>query len=63
MALRDEIHTVLVECLQCGERRDIAERPCARCSYVGWAATRDLNESLRRLLRERPPADRRLRAV
>jgi hypothetical protein len=58
-----------VECLCCGERRlfdasahshmDAAD--CPRCGYVGWAATTDLNEFSRRMLRERPIERRRLR--
>src|SRR5581483_747094 len=36
---------------------------CPRCHYVGWAATAELSEPMRRLLRERPPARRRLHAV
>jgi hypothetical protein len=57
-----------VECLNCGAtretRRDSVHRivtidACDRCGYVGWAPTRDLSESTRRLLRERPIARRR----
>jgi hypothetical protein len=52
-----------VECLRCGEVREISGRDdgaCRRCEYVGWALVTDLTESLRRLLRERPPERRRL---
>jgi hypothetical protein len=53
----------MVECLQCGERRELPEQPCGRCAYVGWAWSHELSEALRRLLRERPVASRRLRSV
>ncbi len=59
-----------VECLGCGYRRSVrAGEPgsaldeCPRCTYVGWAASAELSEQTRRLLRERPPGHRRLRAV
>jgi hypothetical protein len=53
----------MVECLNCGKRRKLPETECQRCAYVGWAYTRDLNETLRRLLRDRSVADRRIRAA
>jgi hypothetical protein len=55
-----------VECLRCGETREITGRDageCARCEYVGWALVADLTEQLRRILRERPPERRRLYAA
>jgi hypothetical protein len=59
-----------VECLSCGYRRSIrADRrrsaldDCPRCRYVGWAASAELTEGARRLLRERPVDRRRLHAV
>jgi hypothetical protein len=54
-----------IECLLCGKRRhDLNEQPdCPRCGYLGWAAPADLDERTRRLLRERPPERRHLRAV
>jgi hypothetical protein len=36
---------------------------CPRCGYVGWADTDELNESTRRLLRDRPLTRRRLLTV
>jgi hypothetical protein len=59
-----EIRTV--ECLRCGDVREIAGRDageCPRCEYVGWALVADLTEKLRRILRERPPERRRLYAA
>jgi hypothetical protein len=53
----------MVECLNCGERREVPERPCPRCTYVGWAWAHELDETLRRLLRERPLDRRYLHAV
>ncbi len=55
----------LIECLRCGERRsDLRLEPeCQRCGYLGWARAGALDERTRRLLRERPPETRRLRAV
>jgi Zn ribbon nucleic-acid-binding protein len=53
----------MVECLNCGKRRQLPETDCPRCGYVGWAFTRDLDESLRRLLRERTLVDRRIRVA
>jgi hypothetical protein len=59
-----------VECLSCGAARIAQPRAprndageCPRCGYVGWAASSDLNEPLRRALRERPLEKRRLYAV
>jgi hypothetical protein len=43
------------------ERLDGGE--CGRCSYVGWAASAELDEPRRRELRERPLVARRLRVV
>jgi hypothetical protein len=57
-----------IECLRCGAlrapvssetRRDVGD--CPRCGYAGWAPSTELNEALRRLLRDRPPERRRLR--
>jgi Zn ribbon nucleic-acid-binding protein len=61
----------IVECLGCGTARMIERRvrghmdagECSRCGYVGWAASTDLTEDVRRVLRERPLERRRLRAV
>ncbi len=55
----------LIECLLCGKRRhDLQAQPdCPRCGYLGWARPSDLDERTRRILRERPPEQRRLRAV
>ena len=57
--------STLIECLCCGERRSdaLVRADCPRCGYIGWARTDDLNEQMRRILRERPPEQRRLRAV
>jgi hypothetical protein len=59
-----------VECLNCGHRRAVraGERrsaldECPKCRYVGWASSAELSENTRRLLRERPVVQRRLRAV
>jgi DNA-directed RNA polymerase subunit RPC12/RpoP len=60
-----------VECLRCGDVRDLHPvshhrldgGECPRCRYVGWAASAELDEWSRRLLRERPPAVRRVRLV
>jgi len=59
-----------VECLRCGHRRAIRgdARPtsldeCPQCRYVGWAASAELSERTRRMLRERPVERRHLRAV
>ena len=60
-----------LECLRCGALRNVREDAgcrfdagdCERCRYVGWARAAELNESLRRTLRERPPERRRLYVV
>jgi len=59
-----------VECLGCGYRRAVRARErrsghdeCPRCHYVGWAASAELSEAMRRLLRELPPDRRGLHAV
>jgi hypothetical protein len=65
------METLLVECLRCGDVRQVPAREghnvdageCTRCDYVGWASVADLTEKLRRLLRERPPERRRLYAA
>jgi hypothetical protein len=59
------VETRLIECLGCGQRRtDFTDQPdCPRCGYLGWAPVSDLDERTRRILRERPPHQRRLRAV
>ena len=59
------VETRLIECLGCGQRRtDFNQEPdCPRCGYLGWARVSDLDERTRRILRERPPHQRRLRAV
>jgi len=57
----------IVECLNCGATRRIAELParqgdlheCARCGYAGWAETASLTEALRRALRDRTLEQRR----
>jgi hypothetical protein len=51
----------MVECLNCGQCRDLPEHECPRCHYVGWAYREELNETLRRRLRERLLPDRRVR--
>jgi len=53
----------MVECLNCGKGRAQPESECPRCAYVGWALARDLDESLRRLLRDRTLGDRRIRVA
>jgi hypothetical protein len=65
-----EIRLRQVECLNCGHRRAVLEAErhtgedeCPRCRYVGWAASAELSEHTRRMLRERPVERRRLRAV
>jgi ribosomal protein S27AE len=60
------VETRMVECLRCGQSRDVAshrEGECARCGYVGWAATGELTELVRRAIRDRPPEFRSLRVV
>jgi len=57
-----------LECLACGERRSpvgsghlhLTTGECPRCGYVGWAEARDLTETSRQALRERPLDRRRL---
>jgi hypothetical protein len=65
-----EVRLRQVECLSCGYRRAVREGErrsaldeCPRCRYVGWAASAELSEGMRRLLRERPLEQRRLRAL
>jgi hypothetical protein len=53
----------MVECLNCGKRRTVPEHECPRCSYVGWAQAEDLDETLRKRLRERVLSERRLRVA
>ena len=36
-AAADPDQTSVVECLNCGMRRELPEHECERCSYVGWA--------------------------
>jgi hypothetical protein len=58
--------TLTVECLRCGDTRVVTARDtgeCERCEYVGWAVVAELTETLRRVLRERPPERRRLYAA
>ncbi len=59
-----------LECLKCGTTREVVvaqsrletgECPC--CRYVGWADPAELDEPMRKILRERPLESRRLRAV
>ena len=61
-----------IECLGCGDvrvlhrgshRSRLDGGACPRCDYVGWAASAELDERLRRALRERPLATRRLHHV
>jgi hypothetical protein len=58
-----------IECLRCGAPRTVEPEPrlrtdeCLRCRYVGWAFSSELDERIRRLLRERPVERRRLRAA
>jgi hypothetical protein len=62
------MEVVIAECLGCGETRRVLgllgrrvdAGECPRCRYVGWAASGELSESLRRALRDRPPGRRRL---
>jgi hypothetical protein len=51
----------MVECLNCGKRRDHPQHECPRCSYVGWAMAGELSEVLRKQLRERVLPERRIR--
>jgi Zn ribbon nucleic-acid-binding protein len=60
-----------IECLGCGERRTLhpdshhrlEEGECPRCGYVGWAASAEIDETLRRRVRTRPLERRRLHAA
>lgn len=60
-----------VECLCCGHVRSVVTpqwgkadaAECPRCSYLGWAPARTLDEASRRKLRERPLEMRRLHQV
>jgi predicted RNA-binding Zn-ribbon protein involved in translation (DUF1610 family) len=60
-----------IECLGCGERRvlhpdshrRLQEGECPRCGYVGWAASAEIDETLRRRVRTRPLERRRLYAA
>jgi hypothetical protein len=49
--------------LNCGHKRDEPDHPCPVCTYVGWAWEKDLDEALRRQLRERALETRRLRVA
>ena len=68
---RAEMASLRIECLGCGERRTLhpdshhrlEEGECPRCRYVGWAATAEIDETLRRRVRTRPPQRRRLYAA
>ena len=51
----------MVECLNCGKRREVPEHECPRCSYVGWALVEEIDEPLRARLRARVLTDRRIR--
>jgi hypothetical protein len=53
----------MVECLNCGKRRRVPEDECPRCAYVGWASVEELDEPLRRRLRDRVLSDRRIRVA
>jgi ribosomal protein L37E len=60
------METLTVECLRCGQRREVEphhEGECSRCGYVGWARESELTELVRRAIRERPPEFRGLRVV
>jgi Zn-finger nucleic acid-binding protein len=64
----DALH---IECLRCGdvrvlfpvERHRVDGGECPRCRYVGWAASAEVDEALRRRLRTRPLERRRLYAA
>ena len=64
----DPVAAKLVECLNCGEARPMAERAgrpqwldeCGRCGYVGWAEAETLDETVRRALRETTLVQRRI---
>ena len=53
----------MVECLNCGKRRQVPEHECPRCAYVGWASVEEIDEPLRRRLRDRVLSDRRIRVA
>jgi Zn ribbon nucleic-acid-binding protein len=65
---RGEMASLRIECLGCGERRvlhpdshhRLEEGECPRCGYVGWAASAEIDETLRRRVRNRPLVRRRL---
>ena len=63
--MRRQAHDLpcMVECLNCGKRREEPEHECPRCAYVGWASVAELNESLRQKLRDCVLASRRLRTT
>jgi len=60
-----------IECLNCGDVRvlhpvshhRLEEGECPRCKYVGWAASAEIDETLRRRVRTRPLERRRLHAA
>ncbi len=64
----DRVAAKLVECLNCGEARPMADRAgrpqwldeCGRCGYVGWAEAESLTETLRHALRETTLEQRRV---
>jgi hypothetical protein len=53
----------MVECLNCGKRRDLPDGECPRCSYLGWAFVERIDETLRKRLRARLLTDRRIRVA
>jgi DNA-directed RNA polymerase subunit RPC12/RpoP len=63
-----EMASLRIECLRCGKRRvlhpeshhRLEEGECPRCRYVGWAATAEIDETVRRRVRTRSPERRRL---
>jgi Zn ribbon nucleic-acid-binding protein len=65
------MESLTVECLRCGSTRSadrlawrrIETGECPRCGYVGWAASAELNERVRRALRDHPVERRRLFVV
>ncbi len=60
-----------IECLSCGNVRvlhpvshqRLEEGECSRCGYVGWAASAEIDETLRCRVRMRPVERRRLYAA
>jgi hypothetical protein len=66
-----EMASLRIECLGCGDvrhawpktQRHLDGGACLRCGYVGWAYSAEVDERLRRVLRERPPERRRLYAA